>query len=253
ARGAGYRDCYLETVKRMNEAITLYRKHGFRELDAPMFGGGHHLCDRWFMRALQLLLLCMVQVFPSCSGPRVPSSPISVASPDLRVELMKMSIDAEDYREQLIERGIVSLSLAEVYEQRRIYRNHADRLKEIVARYGWPSETLVGPDGVVAAAELLINADHDLRFQIEGLELMEQAWARGEGDGTQLAALTDWVRITQGMPQVYGTQADFIDGKLQFHPIQAAGQVDARRALVGLVSLDEYRRQLENAYLIRRR
>ena len=251
AKQAGFRDCYLETVERMTEAMALYEKHGFRELDGPIFGGGHASCDRWFLRSLQLLLLCVALILPACAGPRVPPPTVPVAAPDLRVELMTMRLDADEHRDQLIDRGIVNLSLGEVYEQRRIYRAHADRLKEVVARYGWPSEALVGPDGVMAAAEILINADHDLRFQIEGLELVQQAWARGEGDGAQLAALTDWVRVAQGLPQVYGTQADFIDGRLQFHPIEAAAQVDARRASVGLMPLAEYRRQLEQVYVIR--
>lgn len=253
AKVAGFRDCYLETVARMTEAMGLYRKHGFRELDGPIFGGGHASCDRWFLRSLQMLLLCVALILPACSSARVAPSSVPVLAPELRVELITMRLEGENHREKLIERGIVNLSLAEVYEQRRIFRSNADRLKEVIARYGWPSEGLIGPDGVMAAADILINADHDLRFQVEGLELLQQAWARGEGDGTQLAALTDWVRVAQGMPQVYGTQADFIEGQLQFHPIEAASQVDARRASVGLIPLAEYRRQLEEVYLIRRR
>ena len=252
AREAGFRDCYLETVERMTEAVGLYLKHGFEELKAPLFGGGHHACDRWFQRALQLLLCCILVLAPACSGPRIPASPVPVMAPELRRELMEMQLIAEEHREEVIKKGITNLTLAEVYEQRRIYRTHADRLKEIVARYGWPSEQLVGPDGVSAAAAVLINADHDLRFQREGLQLMQAAWAAGEGDGTQLAALTDWVRVAQGLPQVYGTQADFIDGRLQFHPIEDTARVDARRASVGLMSLAEYRRQLEQVYVIRK-
>jgi hypothetical protein len=67
-----------------------------------------------------------------------------------------------------------------------------------------------------------------------------------------LAALTDWVHIAEGLPQVFGTQADFIDGRLQFHPIEATAQVDERRAKMGLVPLREYKRQLEEAHVIRK-
>lgn len=251
ARGRGYQQCYLETVAGMGEAIGLYRKHGFEELDAPLHGGGHHSCDRWFARMLQLLLVCVLVLAPACAGPTVPKATEPVSAPELRHELILMQLEAEAKREELIERGIVNLSLAEVYEQRRIYREHADRLKEILARRGWPTRSMVARDGLAAATQIAINADHDLRFQRECLELMDAAWRRGEGDGPGYAALTDWVRVAQGLPQVFGTQADFIDGQLQFHPIEDIGQVDARRAQVGLMSLAEYRAQLIDVYLIR--
>ncbi|MFT7462928.1 MAG: putative acetyltransferase [Pseudohongiellaceae bacterium] len=52
ARAAGFRLCYLETLKHMHSARTLYEKFGFKELDAPMGDTGHHGCDGWF--ALEL-------------------------------------------------------------------------------------------------------------------------------------------------------------------------------------------------------
>ena len=61
----------------------------------------------------------------------------------------------------------------------------------------------------------------------------------------------DRVRIADGLPQVYGTQAHIGNGRLEFYPIEDAASVDQRRASLGMVPLSEYRRALEQAYLIR--
>jgi putative acetyltransferase len=52
ARGFDFKRCYLETLTGMDAAQTLYRKHGFTPLDAPMGGTGHFSCDRFFIRDL---------------------------------------------------------------------------------------------------------------------------------------------------------------------------------------------------------
>jgi len=52
AREMGYCTCYLETVNRMEAAVKLYRKMGFRRLDAPMGNTGHVSCEGWFARDL---------------------------------------------------------------------------------------------------------------------------------------------------------------------------------------------------------
>lgn len=52
ARNAGYETCYLETVREMTTARSLYEKFGFEPLEKPLGSTGHFRCDRWFARAL---------------------------------------------------------------------------------------------------------------------------------------------------------------------------------------------------------
>jgi hypothetical protein len=85
-------------------------------------------------------------------------------------------------------------------------RSHTARLKQIVDAHGWPTRSLFGDDGTHAAFLLVQHADHDPEFQAQMLPLLEAAVDRGEVAGTDVAYLTDRVRVKQGRPQLYGTQ-----------------------------------------------
>ena len=52
AREHGFGRCYLETLSGMDAAQKLYRRHGFRQIDAPMGGTGHFSCDQFYLRDL---------------------------------------------------------------------------------------------------------------------------------------------------------------------------------------------------------
>ena len=52
AAGAGYTQCYLETMPYMEAAQKLYRKSGFEYLDAPMGNTGHSSCPVWMIKTL---------------------------------------------------------------------------------------------------------------------------------------------------------------------------------------------------------
>jgi len=49
ARELGYKHCYLETLESMHHARHLYRKVGFRKIDAPMGNTGHSKCNSWML------------------------------------------------------------------------------------------------------------------------------------------------------------------------------------------------------------
>jgi putative acetyltransferase len=52
AKEFGFEQCYLETLPYMEEARKLYRKVGFKDLDAPLGDTGHYSCNLWMIKEL---------------------------------------------------------------------------------------------------------------------------------------------------------------------------------------------------------
>ncbi len=52
AQQQGYKQCYLDTLKTMLSAISLYQKLGFKHLDKPIQGTEHGGCDVWMLKDL---------------------------------------------------------------------------------------------------------------------------------------------------------------------------------------------------------
>ena len=50
ARSQGYEQCYLETLPYMENAIKLYNRTGFQQLEKPMGDTGHYNCSVWMMK-----------------------------------------------------------------------------------------------------------------------------------------------------------------------------------------------------------
>lgn len=52
AKEFGFEQCYLETLPYMEDARKLYRKAGFKDLEAPMGDTGHYSCNLWMLKEL---------------------------------------------------------------------------------------------------------------------------------------------------------------------------------------------------------
>ena len=52
ATNFGFEKCYLETLPYMEEARKLYRKAGFKDLDARLGDTGHYSCNLWMLKDL---------------------------------------------------------------------------------------------------------------------------------------------------------------------------------------------------------
>jgi hypothetical protein len=121
----------------------------------------------------------------------------------------------------------------------------AQRLREIVAAYGWPTITLVGHDGAAAAWLIVQHATHDSAFQRQCLAMLREAVGRGEAEARYVAYLEDRLAVMANQRQRYGTQ---FDGQLRPQPIADEELVDERRRSVGLCSMASYTRQIRKKH-----
>lgn len=117
--------------------------------------------------------------------------------------------------------------------------NNTNKMKRIIAEYGWPTIGLVGKKASHAAWLLVQHADHDLEFQKRCLELMKQT---NDVKADNIAFLTDRILVSSNKPQKYGTQFE----KDKKHsekwipsPIEDVSIVDQLRKEAGMQSLQE--------------
>lgn len=156
------------------------------------------------------------------------------ADRELRAELLRRrDVDQAPRR--------VDPAKASIEEMRRVSEDNTTWLKAVVAEHGWPGVRMVGRDGADAAWLLAQHADHDLDFQRHCLALVEKAVEANDAFPRHVAYLTDRVLIKEGKRQRYGTQ---FNGSQPF-PIEAPGDVDKRRAAVGLEPLAEYAKHFQ--------
>jgi len=170
-----------------------------------------------------------------------------------RDETLRRALLARAEADQSVRRLMEALTAADVERMIAVDTANTAWLETVIAKHGWPGRSVVGDDGTQAAFLIVQHADRDTAFQARVLPLLEQAYAVGEADGQEMALLTDRLASARMTPQVYGTQADLIDGRVRVKPIADSAHVDERRARVGLPPLTEYVRMLDSVYSARPR
>jgi len=52
AKTMGYKQCYLETLSKLETAQKLYKQNHFKPLESPMGNTGHNSCGIWMLKTL---------------------------------------------------------------------------------------------------------------------------------------------------------------------------------------------------------
>ncbi len=116
------------------------------------------------------------------------------------------------------------------------------KIEQIIKQYGYPGQSLVGSKQGNTA--WLVIQHSSLSVQEKYFPLMQQAAKEDEMQKSNLALLTDRIRLAKGQQQLYGTQViSDSTGKKAFGPIEDEANVNKRRAEVGLGPIEEYAKQ----------
>lgn len=198
------------------------------------------------MRQIPLFLVFFFSLALCASVPSQEARQRNDSELALRKELLERVERDQAIREEQIAAGISSPNEDIAARMQAMDSANTVRMKEIIAKYGWPSPKLVGRDGVQAAFLLVQHADFD--FQKEVLPLVEKAFRDGKLPGHNYALLLDRVLIRDGKPQVYGTQAKVHGAEITFEPIDDEPNVDKRRSEIGLPPIADYRKMLKDVY-----
>lgn len=173
---------------------------------------------------------------------------------ELRLELIWMLQEDQKARQDFINAGMQDKKLA--LKVAEVDSRNTTRLKEIIKQYRWPSKTLVGEDGALAAFLLVQHADLNPDFQRECLVLMEELRLTNPQEVylPAIAYLTDRIRMANQEPQLYGTQV-LINPQTKeiiIYPIEDPDNLGKRRASYELPPMEEYLEQIKNAYGIKK-
>jgi hypothetical protein len=155
----------------------------------------------------------------------------------LRKELVEMEQHDQVVRGELAANG----TLFEGYHPRMqaVHKEHAKRLRHIIGQFGWPTETMVGPEGAKAAWLIAQHAIGEPDFMRQCRKLLEDASNHGEVPRWQFAFIDDRIRVFEGRPQKFGTQLCEKDGVLQAYPLEDEVDIERLRHEAGLPPLTD--------------
>ncbi|MEM6700658.1 MAG: DUF6624 domain-containing protein [Bacteroidota bacterium] len=178
--------------------------------------------------------------------------------PELAKELVKMRSNDQKLRikwSKMIQEGKNEGKKYEKLTDRLIKADssNTERMKEIVAQYGWPTRALVG-NGASSSAWLLVqHADRDPLFQIKCLPLLKAAVDQEQTNPRNYAYLYDRVQVAKGDMQLYATQSTTNNGLKQgfFQTIEDEANVQKRRAAMNIDQhIEDYAKALGFDYKV---
>ena len=167
----------------------------------------------------------------------------AVSQPELRKELLEMV--------ELDQKTMIDFKFNPDDKDRQaritqIYVQNTNRLRVIVAKFGWPGLKLVGADGSNGAFIIVQHSDQAPEFQGICLKKLAIAVKHGEAPRSHYAYLTDRVEINAGRKQVFGTQMEYASGEAKPKTVKDPDNLDKRRKWAGLEPISEYLEQVKS-------
>ncbi len=174
--------------------------------------------------------------------------PQEVQYPDLQMELIKMYVDDQAVRGNLMEVLIekYDLNKDEITKEDGVAVDlkNRNKLKEIFQEYGFPTKEMFGKEAMHGVFLIIQHADGDKEWQKSQLSNIENAVKKGDMDGQSYAYLYDRIKINGGEKQLYGTQFSNVDPAnktVTLFETENMDSLDYRRMEVGIMPVEMYK------------
>jgi hypothetical protein len=152
----------------------------------------------------------------------------------LRQELVAMRAEDLRVRDELV--AADELGGHYVPRMEAVHIKNAARLRQLIAKHGWPTEEIAGKDGAEAAWFIAQHAIGEPQFQRTALKLLQAVVDQGKVPAWHAGYLEDRIAMQEGRPQRFGTQwmEDPRDGLIRPWKLAQPENVNRLRASVGL-------------------
>jgi len=161
-------------------------------------------------------------------------------------ELAKEIIAMEEVDQKVRFDWIQNKDEAHVKAMQEIDDKNEQRVKQILEGHGWPSAELVGPRAENALWTLVQHESPAMIKQC--LPGMKAAADKGELAWSTVALSVDRDLLNDKKKQLYGSQVNIENGKVDLLPVEDEAHLDERRAKVGLEPIAEYKANILKLY-----
>ncbi|MDO8301691.1 MAG: hypothetical protein Q7T18_00465 [Sedimentisphaerales bacterium] len=126
---------------------------------------------------------------------------------------------------------------------------HISALESVIRKWGWPGISVFGLETDQNAWLVCQHAYRQSSFQKRCLNILEDAWKRGDTDNHNVPSLTDSIEKSEGRPQIFGTYGNpNKQGCWEWLPIADIEHADERRARYNLPTLEQERKGYDRHY-----
>jgi hypothetical protein len=173
-----------------------------------------------------------------------------VENEKLQLELIKMYVNDQYVRSNLMTDILQKYNLSKdqvIIDSNGINTDerNRERLKEIIAKYGFPTKKMVGKDAMNGVFFMIQHADGENAWQKSQLTNIANAVKMGDLDSQSYAYLYDRIKINSGEKQLYGTQfanVDAVNNIVELDKTEDIDNLDKRRMEIGMMPIEMYKK-----------
>jgi len=173
----------------------------------------------------------------------------NIENEELQMELIKMYVDDQAVRGNIMEDKILKYNLDSLQITQddgvTVDERNRNRLKEIFEEYGFPNKKTVGKDAMYGIFLMIQHSDGDKKWQKSQLKNIEIAVKNGDMDGQSYAYLYDRIKINNDEKQLYGTQfskVDPVNKTVELFETEDIVNLDVRRMKIGMMPIKMFKK-----------